>query len=189
MNNLYLLAAPHEYHGIYIHIGEKSYFKVGVRFATLREGGWKPSLPYMPFPSLICAVHYLCSPRFTAIAWPLRKREGATFSQQTEPFRVSARGLWQPKFGQQNEDDASRDTWRHYDSWAIFAVSQMFPEKPVNIGTIGKVSPSKSQFAETMWRHSLLMPPGKKTKNTLACVFTVANVLGTCKRDNSPILI
>ena len=31
-----------------------------------------------------------------------------------------------------------------------------------------------------MWRHHcLLMPPGKKTKNTLACVFTVANVLGS----------
>ena len=26
------------------------------------------------------------------------------------------------------------------------------------------------------------MPPGKKTKNTLACVFTVANVLGTWER-------
>ena len=59
----------------------------------------------------------------------------------------------------------------------------MFPERPVNIGTIGPVPPSKSQFAETMWCHSLLMPPGKKTKNTLACVFTVANVLGTCSYD------
>ena len=27
---------------------------------------------------------------------------------------------------------------------------------------------------------TLNTPPGKKTKNTLACVFTVANVLGTC---------
>ena len=32
-----------------------------------------------------------------------------------------------------------------------------------------KGSLSKSQFAETMWRHSLRMPPGKKTKKTLAC--------------------
>ena len=29
---IYLLAAPREYHGIYIHIGEGSYFKVGARF-------------------------------------------------------------------------------------------------------------------------------------------------------------
>ena len=28
------------------------------------------------------------------------------------------------------------------------------------VGTIGPVSPSKWQFVETMWRHSLLMPPG-----------------------------
>ena len=33
------------------------------------------------------------------------------------------------------------------------------------------------------------MPPGKKTKNTLACVFTVANVLGTCQRYHRPLLI
>ena len=65
----------------------------------------------------------------------------------------------------------------------------MFPERPVNIGTIGPVSPSKSQFAETMRRHSLLMPPGKKTKNTLACVFTVANVLGTCHWYHCSLLI
>ena len=33
------------------------------------------------------------------------------------------------------------------------------------------------------------MPPGKKTKNTLACVFTVANVLGTCRWYHCSILI
>ena len=34
------------------------------------------------------------------------------------------------------------------------------------------------------------MPPGKKTKNTLAYVFTVANVLGTCQRlYHCPLLI
>ena len=33
------------------------------------------------------------------------------------------------------------------------------------------------------------MPPGKKTKNTLACVFTVANVLGTWERYHRPLLI
>ena len=33
------------------------------------------------------------------------------------------------------------------------------------------------------------MPPGKKTKNTLACVFTVANVLGTWERYHCPLLI
>ena len=33
------------------------------------------------------------------------------------------------------------------------------------------------------------MPPGKKTKNTLACVFTVANVLGTWQRYHRPLLI
>ena len=41
----------------------------------------------------------------------------------------------------------------------------------------------------TICRHSLLMPPGKKTKNTLACVFTVANVLGTWERYHCPLLI
>ena len=40
-----------------------------------------------------------------------------------------------------------------------------------------------------MWRHSLLTPPGKKTNNTLACVFTVANVLGTCQRYHYSLLI
>ena len=100
------------------------------------------------------------------------------------------RDLSQPKFGQQNKDGASRDAWRHYDSRELFvAVFQVFPERPVNIGTIGPVSPSKSQFAETMWRHSLLMPPGKKTKNTLAYVFTVANVLETWERYHRPLLI
>ena len=64
-----------------------------------------------------------------------------------------------------------------------------FPERPVNINDFGKIFPSKSQFAETMWRQSLLMPPGKKTKNTLACVFAGANVLGTPKRDNRSVLI
>ena len=71
----------------------------------------------------------------------------------------------------------------------FFAVSQVFPERPVNICTIGLVSPSKSQFAKTICRHSLLMPPGKKTKNTLACVFTVTNVLGTWERYHRPLLI
>ena len=33
------------------------------------------------------------------------------------------------------------------------------------------------------------MPPGKKTKNTLACVLTVANVLGTCQRYHWPLLV
>ena len=33
------------------------------------------------------------------------------------------------------------------------------------------------------------MPPGKKTKNTLACVFTVANVLGTWEMYRRPLLI
>ena len=33
------------------------------------------------------------------------------------------------------------------------------------------------------------MPPGKKTKKTLACIFAGANVLGTWKRDNYPVLI
>ena len=62
-------------------------------------------------------------------------------------------------------------------SWAILGVSQVLLERPVNLSRHCKDCLSKWQFAETMWRHSLLMPPGKKTKNTLACVFTVANVL------------
>ena len=33
------------------------------------------------------------------------------------------------------------------------------------------------------------MPPGKKTKKTLACVVAGANVLGTRKRDNRSVLI
>ena len=76
-------------------------------------------------------------------------------------------------------------------SWAIFAVSQVLPERPVNIRLPrhGKGCLWKWQFAETMWRHSLLMPPVKKTKNTLACVglFTVANVLCQLKVPPSAI--
>ena len=44
---IHILAATREYHGIYIHIDEESYFKVGARFATslpLGKGGWKPFL-------------------------------------------------------------------------------------------------------------------------------------------------
>ena len=67
--------------------------------------------------------------------------------------------------------------------------SQVFPERPVNTRYWQGKFPSKPQFAETMWRHSLLMPPGKKTKNTSACVFTVANVLGTWGRYHHPLLI
>ena len=52
---------------------------------------------------------------------------------------TSARGLSQAKFGQQNEYGTSRDAQRHYDSRELF----LFPERPVNIGTIGPVSPSK----------------------------------------------
>ena len=33
------------------------------------------------------------------------------------------------------------------------------------------------------------MPPGKKTKNTLACVFIVANVLGMCHWYHCSLLI
>ena len=62
----YLLGAPpREYHGIYIHIGEESYFKVGARFATslpLRTEDISLSVPYVPFPSIICDVHYSVSP-------------------------------------------------------------------------------------------------------------------------------
>ena len=131
------------------------------------------SLPYMPFSSLICTVHYLCFPRFTAIAWPQRKGKGATFfSQQIEPFGVSARGLLQPKFGQQNEDGTSMDARRYYDSRELFLVSPGVPRKDRKHYTM-----------------PLLMPPGKKTKKTLACVFAGANVLGMQKRDNRPILI
>ena len=36
---------------------------------------------------------------------------------------------------------------------------------------------------------SLLMPPGKKTKKTLACVFAGTNVMGTWERGNRPVLI
>ena len=46
-------------------------------------------------------------------------------------------------------------------SWAIFA--RVFPEIPVNISMISARSPPQS--------HSLLVPGGKKTKKTLACVF------------------
>ena len=59
----------------------------------------------------------------------------------------------------------SRDAWRHYDSRELFLVSPGFPERPVNTRYWQGKFPSKSQFAETMWRHSLLMPPVNKTKN------------------------
>ena len=102
------------------------------------------------------------------------------FSQHSEPI------CW-PKFGQQNDDDASRDGWRHYDSRVLFMVSQGFP-KPINIiYRQGFPSEAQSQFAKTMWRHPLLMLRGKKTKKTLAYVFAGANVLGRPKRDNHSI--
>ena len=34
-----------------------------------------------------------------------------------------------------------------------------------------------------------MMLPGKKTTKTLACIFAGANVLGTRKKDNRPVLI
>ena len=69
--------------------------------------------------------------------------------------------------------------------WAIFAVSQVLPERPVNITKTRQGLPIKV----TICQNSLLMPPGKKRKNTLACVFTVANVLGACQRYHRLLLI
>ena len=68
---------------------------------------------------------------------------------------------------------------------SYFWSPQVFPERPVNTRYWPGKFPSKSQFAETMHVTPLLnlvIAPGKKTKNTLACVFTVANVLGTWER-------
>ena len=104
------------------------------------------------------------------------------FSQQSEPFRVSTRGLSQAKFVQQR---CLMSLWL---PWAIFGLPRCSPKDPWTLDWQGKF-PSKSQFAERMWRHSLLMPPGKKTNNMLACVFTVANVLGTWERYHRPLLI
>ena len=97
---------------------------------------------------------------------PTKRPHPHRFSQQSEPFGVSTRGLSQPQFGQQRR---LTSLWL---PWAIFGFWL----------DIGKVNSPQSQFAETMWRHSLLLPPGKKTKNTLACIFTVGNVLGTWQR-------
>ena len=171
----------------------------GQNLPTLRGGGGGGGRPLSPF---------LWFPRFIVMAWPQRKREGATFSQQSELYGVSARGLSQPKFGQQNEDGTSVPaempdvimTLVSYfcglPGWLVGLLGFIgvywggLPCVPWKARKhwydIGKVSPSKSQFAETMSWHSLLMPPGKKT---LACVFAGANVLGRGKRDYHSVLI
>ena len=127
---------------------------MGARFATSpsREGGWKPFLFYIlcPPPPLICAVHYLC---FPSIHGDCLTTVQPSSPIKPSPSRFLLGGFRSPSSAERRwRQRASRDAWRPYDSawWAIFAVSQVFPEKPVNIGTIGKVSPSKSQFAETM---------------------------------------
>ena len=60
LHNNKILAAPREYHGMYIHIGEESYFKMGERFATslpLREWGWKPFQLYaLSLPNVRCTL-------------------------------------------------------------------------------------------------------------------------------------
>ena len=88
------------------------------------------------------------------------------FSSRASPSGFPLGGFCSPS-------SASRGVWRHYYSRELFLVSPVFPERPMNTRYWQSKFPSKSQFAERMWRHSLLMPPGKKTKNTLACVFTV----------------
>ena len=58
---MYTIAAPREYHGIYIHIGEETYFKVGARFATslpLREEDGSPfsSIYALSLPNMRCTL-------------------------------------------------------------------------------------------------------------------------------------
>ena len=111
---------------------------------------------------------FLCFPRSMAIAWPQWTRIGATFSQQSEPFGGSARGLSQPKLGQENEDGASVPAETPGVIMILVSYFCGLPGVPrkgrKHWYDIGKVSPLKSQFAKTMWRHSLLMPPGKKAR-------------------------
>ena len=88
----------------------------------------------------------LCTaPHYTSVSPDLRrlldhsgsgKVQFTFFSQQTEPFGVSPRGLSRPKFGQHNEDGASvpaeasdvnMTPVRYF--WSL----QVFSERPVNI--------------------------------------------------------
>ena len=152
-----ILAATCEYHGIYIHIGDESYFKVGARFAT--------SLPLRrfmipsPFPD----------------SWRLLDHSGSGKVQPSSPSQPSPSRF--PLGGFRSPTSAPV---------SYFWSPQVFPERPVNIG---KVIPLKVPICRNNVMHSLLMPPGKKTKKTLACVFAGANVLGTGKRDNRLVLI
>ena len=163
--NIKLAAPPRDYHGIYIHIGEESYFKVGrnlqIKLPPLERRRMEAlSLPYinaLSLPSMRCTlplfppIHGDCLT--TAEAGRCRSNL-LRAKRALRGFRY--RGLSRPKFGQQNEDGASVPAdirlTSTYDCRELFLRSptQVFPERPVNIGTIGKVSPSKSQFAETM---------------------------------------
>ena len=53
----------------------------------------------------LCVLTFL--PQSPQSVPPTKRPHPHRFSQQSEPFGVSARGLSQPKFGQQNEDGAS----------------------------------------------------------------------------------
>ena len=116
---------PREYHGIYIHIGEESYFKVGAIFATslpLRERGWKPSPP--PY-----ALYT------TSVSHDSRRLLDHP-SSPSKPSSLGFRGLLQPKFGQQNEDGASVPAETPdviMTPVSYFWSPQVFPEMPVNI--------------------------------------------------------
>ena len=152
------------------------------------------SLPYKPFPSLICAAYTTSvSPDSRRLLDHSGSGKVQPSPMQSEPFGFSTRGLLQPKFGQQNEDGTSVPADMPDVIMTLVSYFCGLPGLPrkarKHYNDIGKVPLSKLQFAETMWRYSLLMPPGKKTKKTLACVFAGANVLETCERDHHPVLI
>ena len=105
-----------EYHGIYIHIGEGSYFKVGggrdlksKYIKCKRRGGdvlSRRGTRTSPLSRGGGGAVALCPLSFVS---PNSRQllDHAPSSQQSEPFGVSPRGLLQPKLGQQNNDGAS----------------------------------------------------------------------------------
>ena len=71
----------------------------------------------------LCVLTFL--PRSLQPVPPTKRPHPHRFSQQSEPFGVSARGLSQPKFSQQTPDVILTPL-------SYFWSPQVFPERPVN---------------------------------------------------------
>ena len=150
---------PGEYHGIYLQIGEESYFKVGARFA---EGGGEDGSPFSSI--------YIYAPDSRR----LLDHSGSGKVQSSSPSKPSPSGF--PLWGFRSQSWASRTKMAPAEtSDVIMTLVSYFcglpGVRPVNIATIGKVPPQT---------HNL----PKQCDATLCWCKCAGNV-----RDNSPVLI